>query len=67
MFKYLFYKSKSKYNLINIINLDKYYDNYLAPIYVILFYIYLIKNIYNNKDKIINLINLYKYYPNNLI
>ena len=33
MFKYLFYKSK--YNLINIINLDNLNPKYLIPIYLI--------------------------------
>ena len=35
MFKYLFYKSKSKYNLINIINLYNLNPKYLIPIYLI--------------------------------
>ena len=42
-----------------LINLDKYYDNYLTPLYVILFSC-------NSKNKIINLVNLDKAFPNYL-
>ena len=43
-----------------LINLDKYYDNFLIPLYFILFSC-------KSKNKIINLINLDKAFPNYLI
>ena len=69
---------KSRFNSVNLINLDNPYDKYLIPIYPILFN-YNYKYKYKFKFKLINLINLdnpnHKYlipislifYSNNLI